>query len=52
MIFPRHDFFEYFESGQTWCQEDGSNAAVCRPNPCMTSETEQNDGNVYVTAKP
>ena len=52
MVFARRDFFEYFESGQTWCTDQIKAAGQsCRPNPCLTDAAKQADGSETCMSK-
>jgi hypothetical protein len=53
MIFPRADFFEYFEAGNLFCNKQ--NLAVglrCRPNPCLSSAEKQTQGTEVCLSRP
>jgi hypothetical protein len=53
MIFPRQDFYEYFEGGTPFCTESHlSNGVTCRSNPCVTSAQAQADGRETCLSRP
>jgi len=53
MVFPRQDFYEYFEGGNQWCSPQHLELGLtCRPNPCITSEKAQEDGSEVCLSRP
>jgi len=53
MIFPRQDFYEYFEAGSTFCTPAILESGFpCRPNPCLSSAEKQAQGTEMCLSRP